>query len=84
MATVSEIAWKPEKEGKCPQCGRERTLGHINTYDDADNYARCIDCCFGPPMEYWEMCDVCGQLFVGDGCDNPKCPERKQLRVVKG
>ena len=75
MATVSEIAWGKTGHGKCPQCGRERDLGHVNTPDDAENYPRCIDCCFGPPMEYWDMCDACGQLYVGEHCDNPKCAE---------
>ncbi len=74
MATVSEIAWGKTGHGKCPQCGRERDLGHVNTPDD-EYYPRCIDCCFGPPMEYWDMCDACGQLYVGEHCDNPKCAE---------
>lgn len=73
MANVSEIGWYKSFDGKCPQCGRERPLGHINVDDDEFNRARCIDCCFGPPMEYWDMCDSCGQLYVGDHCDNPKC-----------
>jgi hypothetical protein len=75
MANVSEIAWQKEGFGKCPCCGRERPLGHINTVDDFQYSTRCIDCCFGPPMEYWEMCESCGQLFVGESCDNPKCTE---------
>ena len=73
MATVSDIAWHKEKDGKCPYCGRERPLGHVNTVDDSQFPARCIDCCFGPPMEYWDMCDDCGELYVGEHCDNPKC-----------
>jgi len=73
MATISEIAWHKETEGKCPNCGRERPLGHVNTCDDFQWPARCIDCCFGPPMEYWEICDTCGELYVGVHCDNPKC-----------
>lgn len=77
MVTVSEIKFIPEKEGKCPQCGRVRMLGHINTADDSDNYSRCIDCCFGPPQEYWERCEDCGQLYVGEHCDNPYCETGK-------
>lgn len=79
MATVSEISWHKEKDGICPQCGRERPLGHINTADDAEYFARCIDCCFGPPMEYWDMCEACGELYAGYCCDNPKCPERQNV-----
>jgi hypothetical protein len=78
MATVSEIAWYDTGEGKCPQCGRERPLGKVN--DGSESYPRCIDCCFGPPMEYWEMCDYCGQLYVGVNCDNPKCEIGKNLK----
>jgi methionyl-tRNA synthetase len=66
MVTVSEIGWYKSFDGKCPQCGRERPLGHINTDGDEFNS-------FAPPMEYWDMCDSCGQLYVGEHCDNPKC-----------
>lgn len=78
MATVSEIFWYPVSEGKCPQCGRERKLGMPNDGDLKNQFKpRCIDCCFGPPQEYWDMCDACGQLYVGEYCDNPKCVERR-------
>lgn len=74
VITVSDIFWYPTKEGKCPQCGRERKLGMVNDGDAKNQFNdRCIDCCFGPPMEYWDSCEDCGQLYVGDHCDNPKC-----------
>jgi len=82
MATISEIAWHKEKDGKCPYCNRERPLGHINTIGDNQYPARCIDCCLGSPMEYWELCDACGQLYVGEHCDNPKCPEGGTWRRI--
>jgi len=75
MGTVSEIFWYETSFGKCPQCGRERPLGQVN--DGSQNQDRCIDCCFGPPMEYWDLCDSCGQLYVGEHCDNPKCEARQ-------
>jgi hypothetical protein len=78
MANISEIAWHPTSKGKCPQCGRYRKLGLVN--DGLNQFARCIDCCFGPPVEYWTVCDDCGQLFVGEHCDNPKCETRKNWR----
>jgi C4-type Zn-finger protein len=71
MATVGEICWHHTNFGKCPHCGRERPLGELNTTDVQQEL--CIDCYFGPPMEYWEQCEECGQLFVGVHCDNPKC-----------
>ena len=77
MATISEIFWYKTKHGKCSQCGRERDLGMVNDKRQDQFKDRCIDCCFGPPQEYWDMCDECGQLYVcmyvGEHCDNPKC-----------
>jgi len=73
--TISQMAWHEESFGRCLHCGRERALGHINIVSDREWPARCIDCCFGPPMEYWDMCDECGELYVGVHCDNPKCSE---------
>ena len=75
IATVSEVFWYKTKHGKCPKCGRERDLGQVNDKFQDQFTDRCIDCCFGPPMEYWDMCDACGQLYVGEHCDNPKCAE---------
>lgn len=75
MATVSEIVFHPTGEGKCLQCGRVRKLGYTNDLPLSEQRPRCIDCCFGPPMEYWDMCDACGQLYVGEHCDNPNCVE---------
>jgi len=76
MATISEIFWYKTGRGKCPQCGRERDLGMVNDKSQPQFQDRCIDCCFGPPQEYWEMCDSCGQLYVGEHCDNPECDFR--------
>lgn len=73
MATVSEIFWYKTSHGKCPQCGRERDLGQVNDQYKDQFTDRCIDCSFGPPMECWDACDACGQLYVGEHCDNPKC-----------
>ena len=78
METVSNIFWHKNSHGKCPQCGRERDLGMVNDKFQDQFKDRCIDCCFGPPMEYWDMCDFCGQLYVGEHCDNPKCAEGSQ------
>lgn len=73
IVTVSNVLWYKTGFGKCPQCGRERDLGRTNLTCDDGQPSRCIDCHFGPPMEYWDSCENCGQLYVGDKCDNPKC-----------
>lgn len=78
MATISEIKWYKTSDGKCPQCNRERQLGRVNYFDT--DYPRCIDCCFGPPQDYWDYCDICGQYFVGEHCDNPKCEVGKNWK----
>ena len=81
MATVNDVKWYYVKDGKCPMCNRERQLGRLNYFDT--DYPRCIDCCFGPPMDYWDMCESCGQLYVGEHCDNPKCNNCNGIRRYK-
>jgi hypothetical protein len=48
----------------CPGCGRRVPLGQVT--DGAgtvtDERLRCIDCHFGPPVEFWEQCPRCGEL----------------------
>ncbi len=74
MATVSEICFIPEEIGECSQCHRIRPLGRLNIIGDSDRKV-CIDCHFGPPMDYWGNCPKCGSLEV-----NPEayCYECKQ------
>jgi len=64
MATVSEIKWYQTGEGKCSGCGRVRPIGRVNLPDDSSQTALCIDCHFGPPIEYWTPCPKCGSLEV--------------------
>jgi hypothetical protein len=33
-------------------------------------------------MEFWEKCEKCGQLYVGDICDNPYCEIGKTKYTV--
>ena len=61
MATITEIKWYQTGEGKCPECGRIRPLGKVNLSDTHSQEERCIDCHFGPPMEYWLPCPTCGE-----------------------
>ena len=67
MATISEVKWYKTGFGQCNECGRERPLGKVNTDDEYADRELCIDCFFGPPMEFWEYCEKCGSLEV-----NPK------------
>lgn len=73
MASISEILWHKMSHGKCPQCGRERDLGMVNDKRQDQFTDRCIDCCFGPPVEYWDMCEEYGEFYPGESCNNPKC-----------
>jgi methionyl-tRNA synthetase len=70
MATVSDVKFYPEREGKCPECGREPVkLGRVNLA--GMDLGLCIDCYFGPPRDLWENCPECGWLEPGWKCD--KC-----------
>lgn len=82
MATVSEVKWYKTKDGQCPYCNRNRPLGRVNVVGDPD-LDRCIDCCFGPPMEFWMRCSKCGELKAGDICDSPLCVARRQLKNIE-
>jgi len=72
--TVSDIVFMPEgRRGTCPCCDREnRPLGRCNAgLGEPD--VRCIDCFFGPPMEFWNRCDACGLVQPGQAgvaCDD--------------
>lgn len=50
--------WTIRSRGRCPECGRtDLDLGQVDW--DLGGEPRCIDCCFGPPTEFWEVCDAC-------------------------
>jgi hypothetical protein len=65
MATVSEVAWRKTGEGLCPGCYRQTNLGVVNVGPQLG--ARCIDCCFGPPIDFWFACNKCSWIQVNDG-----------------
>ena len=73
--------------GECSICHRIRPLGRV----DGD-YLACIDCHFGPPMQYWERCNKCGSLEVNpeafcfeceDGGKRIKAREKALGRIIK-
>jgi hypothetical protein len=75
MVTVSELKWcETIESGECPCCGRVRPLGVLNVgwFDEHDQEigARCIDCYFGPPCEYWDRCPKCGEHYAGYACNS--------------
>lgn len=76
----------PIRIGKCPYCGRLRPLGRTQGDTGPD---RCIDCTFGPPMEYWTRCRICGSLEVNPevscwSCEQDKKRRRKAYRQAGG
>ncbi len=78
MVTVSDVKFFSDREGKCPECGREPVmLGRMNIVGMAFRPLRCIDCCFGPPYYLWDNCPQCGWWQPGWKCD--KCGE-----VIRG
>ncbi len=76
MKTVSNTTFKPLRVGECSICHRTRPLGRV----DGD-YLACIDCHFGPPMEYWEYCPRCGSLEVNPEAYCYECEQRQQRRA---
>jgi hypothetical protein len=74
MATVSDVKFFGESEGRCPECGRDPVkLGRVNLAGFGHRRC-CIDCCFGPPREFWVNCPECGWWQPeGEACD--KCGE---------
>jgi len=83
MATVSEIQfWPNGKIAEFPVCHRIRPLGKMNLVDD-EGPERCIDCCFGPPMEYWDYCPECGSLEVFPEAYCYEC-EKKEKETANG
>jgi hypothetical protein len=76
MATVSEVKFFPGDPGRCPECGREGVqLGRVNLVGFEGRPPCCIDCCFGPPKEFWSTCQSCGFWQPeGEACD--RCGSR--------
>ena len=57
--TSSDLLWTVLSHGLCPECGRtDLDLGRLDPWN-SDVICRCIDCCLGPPLEFWEVCDAC-------------------------
>lgn len=67
--------WADRVHGRCPECSRtDLPLVRIDWRDPAE-LPRCLDCCYGPPLEYWGKCDACGYWQppqeVCDMCGEP-------------
>jgi hypothetical protein len=75
MATVNDVKFFPQSEGRCPRCGRDGVaLGRVNVAGLGPG-PRCIDCYFGPPRRFWVNCPACGFFQPeGETCDRCSKP----------